>query len=128
MLAETTVTTARATDVTDGDVVKINGCWRLVMDVARSTQDVLDVYSSGSGKKNHGLYDEMAKAYDELDKHWEGDYVILRYCLQERSTPGEIEDAVKVMDALALVEVQVRKPRGGEDEHRTTGPGHAQEC
>ena len=110
MLAETTVTTARARDLESTDVVKINGTWRHLLEVYTCQADVESYYGADYIKAD-GPYPEMGKAYEAIGKRWDEDYVILRYVVQEKSTPAEVEDAVKVTDALDLMEVQVRIER-----------------
>ena len=110
MLAETTVTTARAADLESADVVKINGTWRRLLEVYTCQADVESYFSAGYIKAD-GPYPEMGRAYEAIGQRWDEDYVILRYVVQEKSTPAEVEDAVKVTDALDLMEVQVRKER-----------------
>ena len=110
MLAETTVTTARAADLESTDVVKIDGTWRHLLEVYTCQADVESYYEADYIKAD-GPYPEMGKAYEAIGKRWDEDYVILRYVVQEKSTPAEVEDAVKVTDALDLMEVQVRTPK-----------------
>ena len=128
MLAETTVTTARARDLESTDVVKINGTWRHLLEVYTCQADVESYYEADYIKAD-GPYPEMGKAYEAIGKRWDEDYVILRYVVQEKSTPAEVEDAVKVTDALDLMEVQVRIERKERDEQGhadASGPGRPQ--
>lgn len=102
--------TARARDLNENDVVKIDGTWRLIMDIHKSAEDAEAHF--GNGIEN---YPEMRQAADEAFGRWEGDYLVIRFVNQERSTPDTAEDVVRVLFSWDLVEVQSRPAHAPEE-------------
>ena len=113
MKGTVTIAQARATDLDDLDVVLIDGKWRPLLGIYREAGDVEAEFDQVYLER---AYPELKKAVDAIEQHWDGDYVILRYVVQEKSAPGEVEDGIKVADALSLFDVQVRDERGSRGE------------
>ena len=102
MRRTTTIVQARADDLEDGDVVSIDGRWRIIMDVCRNREDAGRQYGA-----EDNWHPGLRGALEAIEQRWEGDYVIVRYVVQEKSTGTEVEDGVTWMDSSALLNVQV---------------------
>jgi hypothetical protein len=99
----------RARDLEDSDIFYHQGTWRQIMDVHKDMSSV----ETRFGPRGTSAYPEIFALADRaFEQHWEGDYVIVRYVLQEKSTGAEVEDALLMLDALQLVSVQA----GEQDE------------
>jgi hypothetical protein len=100
----TQVQTARARDLAESDVIRVDGKWHLILNIHTSMEDVEKYYST---EYLRNTYTEMGKAAKEaFEDHWDGDYLVIRYIDHSRSHGDTVEDVVRVFFGWDLIAVQ----------------------